>query len=161
MSAIATKGEARGRWLGDEPPQLGEVRSAVESMISDGVRASEVVWSLRSLSKKAVPQRTRLNLNDIINGVIVLVHRELLSDRVSLQLDLEPGLPQVLGDRVQLQQVIMHLLMNAIQAMAAMTDRPRELSVRSHRHEGEQVLVEVHDTGVGITPENMKQLFNA
>jgi signal transduction histidine kinase len=161
LAAIVTNGEACLRWLGHDPPQLGEVRSAVESVIADGVRASEVVWGLRSLSKKTAPQRTQLNLNDIINEVIVLVQREVLNHRVSLQLELAPALPAVLGDRVQLQQVIMNLLVNAIQAMVTVTDRPRELIVRSHRDEGEQVLIEVHDTGVGIAEENMKQLFNA
>ena len=161
LAAIVTNGEACLRWLGQEPPQLDEVRSAVESMISDGVRASEVVWGLRSLSKKTDPQRTALSLNDIIDEVILLVQREVLNHRVSLRLELEPALPAVLGDRVQLQQVIMNLLINGIQAMAAVTDRPRELSVRSHRHEGDQALIEVQDTGVGIAPENMSQLFNA
>jgi signal transduction histidine kinase len=84
-----------------------------------------------------------------------------LNHRVALRLKLPPALPAVLGDRVQLQQVIMNLLINAIQAMAAITNRPRQLSVRSHRHEGEQAMIEVQDTGVGIPPENMSQLFNA
>jgi signal transduction histidine kinase len=161
LAAIVTNGEACLRWLGHDPPQLGEVRSAVESMISDGVRASEVVWGLRSLSKKNAPESTPLSLNDIVGEVIVLVQREVLNHRVALRLELEPALPAVLGDRVQLQQVIMNLLINAIQAMAAVTNRPRQLSVRSHRHEGDQVMIEVQDTGVGIPPENMSQLFNA
>jgi PAS domain S-box-containing protein len=161
LAAIVTNGEACLRWLGHDPPQLGEVRSAVESMISDGVRASEVVWGLRSLSKKNAPESTPLSLNDIVGEVIVLVQREVLNHRVALRLELEPALPAVLGDRVQLQQVIMNLLINAIQAMAAVTNRPRQLSVRSHRHEGEQVMIEVQDSGVGIPPENMSQLFNA
>jgi PAS domain S-box-containing protein len=161
LAAIVTSGEACLRWLDHEPPELGEVRNAVESMIGDGVRASEVVWGLRSLSKKAAPQRTHLNLNYIVDDVVLLVRREVRNHGVSLQLELAPALPAVLGDRVQLQQVIMNLLINAIQAMAAVTDRPRELFVRTHRPEGEQVLIEVRDTGVGIDPENLKQLFNA
>ena len=161
LAAIVTAGEACLRWLGHEPPQLGEVRSAVESMIGDSVRASEVVSGLRSLSKKATPQRTHLNLNHIVDEVVLLVRREVFNHGVSLQLELAPALPPVLGDRVQLQQVIMNLLVNAIQAMAAVTDRPRELFVRTHRPEGEQVFIEVRDTGIGIDPENLKQLFNA
>jgi signal transduction histidine kinase len=89
------------------------------------------------------------------------VRREVFNHGVSLQLELAPALPPVLGDRVQLQQAIMNLLVNAIQAMAAVTDRPRELFVRTHRPEGEQVFIEVRDTGIGIDPENLKQLFNA
>jgi PAS domain S-box-containing protein len=161
LAAIVTNGEACLRWLGYDPPQLGEVRSGLESMISDGVRASEVVWGLRALSKKTDPQRIRLSLNDVIDQVILLVQREVLNHRVSLRLELARALPQVLGDRVQLQQVTMNLLINGIQAMAAVTDRPRELLVRSQQDEGDHVLIEVQDTGVGIAPENMSQLFNA
>src|SRR5882757_157146 len=157
LAAIVTNGEACLRWLGYDPPQLGEVRSGLESMISDGVRASEVVWRIRSLSKKTDPQRIRLSLNDVIDQVILLVQREVLNHRVSLRLGLARALPLVLGDRVQLQQVIMNLLVNGIQAMAAVTDRPRELLVRSQQGEGDHVLVEVQDTGVGIAPENMNQ----
>jgi PAS domain S-box-containing protein len=160
LAAIVTNGEACLRWLGYDPPQLGEVRSGLESMISDGVRASEVVWGLRALSKKTDPQRIRLSLNDVIDQVILLVQREVLTHRVSLRLELARALPLVLGDRVQLQQVIMNLLVNGIQAMAAVTDRPRELLVRSQQGEGDHVLVEVQDTGVGVAPENMNQLFN-
>jgi PAS domain S-box-containing protein len=161
LAAIVTNGEACLRWLGQEPLQLDEVRSAVESMISEGVRAGEVVWGIRSLLRKTDPQRTALNLSNIIDEVIMLVQREVLNHRVSLRLDIEPALPPVLGDRVQLQQVVMNLLINGIQAMIPVTDRPHELSIRLHRHEGEQALIEVQDTGVGIPPENMKQLFNA
>jgi signal transduction histidine kinase len=100
-------------------------------------------------------------MSDIIDEVILLVQREVLNHRVSLRLEIEPALPAVLGDRVQLQQVIMNLLINGIQAMTTVTDRPHELSIRSHRYEGEQVLIEVQDTGVGIPPEDMKQLFSA
>jgi signal transduction histidine kinase len=120
-----------------------------------------VVWGLRALSKKTSPQRTALNLSNFIDEVVLLVQREVLNHRVSLRLEIEPTLPAVFGDRVQLQQVIMNLLINGIQAMTTVTDRPHELSIRSHRHEGEQVLIEVQDNGVGIPPENMKQLFNA
>jgi PAS domain S-box-containing protein len=161
LAAIVTNGEACLRWLGHDPPELGEVRSGLESMISDGVRASEVVWGLRALSKKTEPQRIRLNLNDVIDQVILLIQREVLNHRVSLRLELAPALPPVLGDRVQLQQVIMNLLVNGIQAMTSVTDRPRELVVRSQRDGDEQVLIEVRDTGVGIPSDNINQLFNA
>jgi PAS domain S-box-containing protein len=161
LAAIVTNGEACLRWLGHDPPELGEVRSGLESVISDGVRASEVVWGLRALSKKTEPQRIRLNLNDVIGQVILLIQREVLSHRVSLRLELAPALPPVLGDRVQLQQVIMNLLVNGIQAMTSVTDRPRELVVRSQRDGDEQVLIEVRDTGVGIPSDNINQLFNA
>ena len=161
LAAIVTNGEACLRWLAYRPPELDEVRGAVESMISDGVRASEVVWGLRGLLKKSIPQRSLLNLNDVIEQLVLLVERELLNNRVSLRLELAPALPAVLGDRVQLQQVIMNLAINGIQSMASVTDRPRELLIRSCQGEDGQVLIEVQDDGVGIDPNNMHQLFNA
>jgi C4-dicarboxylate-specific signal transduction histidine kinase len=161
LAAIVTNGEACLRWLGYNPPQLDEVRSAVESMIGDGMRASEVVWGLRALSKKTDPQRTVLSLNDVVGEVILLVQREVLNHRVWLRQELAPALPYVVADRIQLQQVIMNLLINAIQAMASVTDRPRELLIRSRRLDDDQVLIEVEDSGIGIAPENMSQLFTA
>lgn len=161
LAAIVTNGEACLRWLAYHPPELGEVRGAVESMISDGVRASEVVWGLRALLKKSNPQRTMLDLNDVIDQLILLVERELLNNRVTLRLELAPALPAVLGDRVQLQQVIMNLVINAIQSMASVTVRPRELVVRSRQDEAGQVLIEVQDCGSGIEPRDMQKLFNA
>jgi signal transduction histidine kinase len=130
-------------------------------MISDGVRASDVVWGLRALSKKADPQRTSLELNEVIEQVILLIQRELLINRVALRMELSGALPPVLGDRVQLQQVVMNLAVNGIQAMTAVNGRPRELLIRSCQQKGDQVLVEVQDSGIGIVPENMSQLFNA
>ena len=93
--------------------------------------------------------------------MIPLVHQEVLSHRVSLRLELAPTLPAVLGDRVQLQQVIINLIINGIEAMATVTDRPRELLIRSQLDDADQVLVAVQDSGVGIDPENADQLFNA
>jgi PAS domain S-box-containing protein len=161
LAAIVTNGEACLRWLAYRPPELEEVRGAVESMISDGVRASEVVWGLRGLLKKSTPQRALLNLNDVIEQLVLLVERELLNNRVTLRLELAPALPVVLGDRIQLQQVIMNLAINSIQSMASVTDRTRELLIRSCQGEDGQVLIEVRDDGVGIDPKNMHQLFNA
>ncbi len=173
LAAIVTNGEACLRWMGREPPQLDEARSAVESMISDGMRASEVVWGLRSLSKKTDPQHVRLNINDVIEQVILLIRRELSVNRVALRLELAGALPPVLGDRIQLQQVVMNLAVNGIQAMAAVDGRPRELLIRSLRQQDDRrgasptggaddrVGVEVQDTGPGILAENMGQLFNA
>jgi PAS domain S-box-containing protein len=161
LAAIVTNGEACLRWLAYRPPELEEVRGAVESMISDGVRASEVVWGLRGLSKKSTPQRRLLNLNDVIEQLVLLVERELLNNRVTLRLELAPALPAVFGDRIQLQQVIMNLVINGIQSMASVTDRPRELLIRSRLGEDDQVLIEVRDCGSGIDPQDMQQLFNA
>ena len=130
-------------------------------MISSGRRASEIIQRLRALSRKTETQKVALDINDAISEVIPLVQQEVLSHRVSLRLDLAPTLPAVLGDRVQLQQVIINLIVNGMEAMAPVTDRSRELVVRSQLDDSGQVLVAVEDSGVGIDPENAKQLFNA
>ncbi len=161
LAGIVTNGAACLRWLDRKPPDLDETRAAVESMIADGMRASEVIKRIRALSKKTEPQKVRLDVNHLINDVVRLVDREMRDQRVSLRLELEPVLPPVLGDRVQLQQVIINLVMNAMEAMAAVTGRARELVIRSHRHEPGQVLIEVRDAGVGIDPENLDRLFSA
>ena len=161
LAAIVTNGAACLRWLGRAPPELDEARDAVESMISDGMRASEVIQRLRALSKKTDLHKVRLDVNDVIDDVIRLVRREALDHLVSLRLELASALPPVLGDRVQLQQVIINLAMNGMEAMASVTGRPRELVIRSHRHEDELVLIEVQDAGIGIDPENANRLFSA
>jgi PAS domain S-box-containing protein len=159
LAAIVTNGQACLRWLGHDPPELGEACGAVKRIVSDADRASEVIRRIRDLSRKTAPQNARLDLNDVINEVILLVRREVASHRVALRLELGPGLPPVLGDRVQLQQVIINLMINAIQAMAPVTGRPRDLLVRSQTHEAGQIQVAVHDTGIGIDPENLDRLF--
>ena len=102
-----------------------------------------------------------LNINDAISEVIPLVQQDVRRHRVSLRLDLAPALPAVLGDRVQLQQVILNLMVNGMDAMAPVTDRPHELVVRSQLDDSGQVLVAVQDSGIGIDPENVNKLFNA
>jgi len=102
-----------------------------------------------------------LDINDVVREVIALVQRELMSHRVSLRTELAPALPMILGDQVQLQQVIINLVMNGIEAMQSVTDRPRELVIGSHQDETHRVLVTVTDSGVGISAENADRLFNA
>ena len=161
LAAIVTNGEVCVRWLDREVPDLAEVREAVGDMISNGRRASEIIQRLRALSKRTETQKVALDINEIIREVIPLVQQEVLSHRVSLRLELAPTLPAVLGDRVQLQQVIINLIVNGMEALAPVTDRRRELVVRSQLDDSRQVLVAVEDSGVGIDPENAKQLFNA
>ena len=161
LAGVVTNGAACLRWLDREPPDLGEARGAVESVISDGMRASEVIERVRALSKKADPKMLPLNINDVIDDAIRLLRREVLDHLVSLRIELASTLPGVMGDRVQLQQVIINLVMNGIEAMAGIADRPRELVIRSRRHETEQVQIEVQDAGGGIDPENVDRLFDA
>jgi PAS domain S-box-containing protein len=161
LTAIVTTGEACLRWLGHRTPQLEEVRACVEHMIAEGRRAGEIVQGIRSLTKGANPQKTRLELNDVVNDVVSLVQREVISHRVSLRLELAPELPPVLSDRVQLQQVIINFVMNGIQAMADIGDAPRELLIESRHDNGGNVVVAVRDCGTGIDPENAHRLFDA
>jgi PAS domain S-box-containing protein len=161
LGAIVTSGEACLRWLGHRTPQPEEVRACVELMIAEGRRAGEIVLRIRSLTKGAVPQKTQLELNDVINEVVPLVQREVLNHRISLRLELASELPPLLGDRVQLQQVLINLVINGIQAMADIGDEPRELLIESRRHKEGYVVVAVQDSGTGIDPENADRLFDA
>jgi PAS domain S-box-containing protein len=161
LGAIVTSGEACLRWLGHRTSQPEEVRACVERMIADGRRASEIVRRIRSLTKRAAPQKMRLELNDVVNDVVFLVQREVLNHRVSLRIKLASELPPVLGDRVQLQQVIINLVMNGIQAMADIGDELRELLIESRLDEEGHVVVAVQDSGTGIDPEHANRLFEA
>ena len=161
LAAIATNGEACLRFLGRGVPDLDEVHAAVTCMINDSHRAGEVIKRLRAMSKKDSLQKLRLDINDVINEALLLVRRELSNHRVALQVELTSGLAPVVGDRVQLQQVVINLVMNGIDAMALAASRPRELLIRSGPHDANQVLVAVHDSGVGIDPEKIDHLFDA
>ena len=166
LAAIVTYGDAGLRWLNREVPQLDEVRSAVERMIDCAKLAGEVIARLRALSRKTTPEMVRLDINEVVNEVLSLIRREIANHQVSVRLDLaaptcSTSLPPIFGDRVQLQQVILNLLVNGIQAMAVVRDRPRELLIRTQADNTGQVLVEIGDSGIGIDPEHAGQLFNA
>jgi two-component system sensor kinase FixL len=161
LAGIVTNGSACLRWLARAPPELEEARRSVESMIDDAMRANEVVLGLRALSKKTDAVRVLLNLDEIVEEIVPLVRRELLDNRITLRLELARALPPVVGDRIQLKQVIMNLLINGIQAMATVDDRPRELLIRSKHHGADRVLLEVQDSGVGVDESSMRRLFNA
>jgi PAS domain S-box-containing protein len=161
LAAVVANAEACLRWLGRDIPDLAAARRSAEWVINDGIRASEVVRRVRALARKADLEKVPLDVNDIVEEVIALVQRELASHLVSLRTELAPALPNILGDRVQLQQVIINLVMNGIEAMQSVTDRPRELVIRSRQEEMQRVLLSVTDCGVGISAENANRLFNA
>jgi PAS domain S-box-containing protein len=161
LAAVVANAEACLRWLDRETPDLAGARRSAQWVINDGIRASEVVRRVRALAHKADIEKVPLDVNDIVGEVIALVPRELASHRVSLRTELAPDLPKILGDRVQLQQVIINLVMNGIEAMQSVTDRPRELVIRSRHEEMQRVLLDVTDCGVGISAENANRLFNA
>jgi two-component system, LuxR family, sensor kinase FixL len=161
LAAIVTYGDAGLRWLNREVPQLDEVRSAVERMIDCAKLAGDVIARLRALARKTAPEMVRLDINDVIHEILSLIRREISNHQVSVRLDLAASLPPVFGDRVQLQQVILNLLVNGIQAMALVGGRPRELLIRSQADNAGQILVEVADSGTCIDPAHAGQLFNA
>lgn len=160
LAAIVVNGEASLRWLDRPSPRLDEARNATERIISEGIRASEVIKRLRNLSEKGDAQRVPLDINQVINEVIPLIQHEALDHNVSLQMEAGSALPELLGDRVQLQQVMLNVLMNAIEAMSAETDHPRRVLIRTYFDDDDQVVVAVEDTGHGIGPENAARLFN-
>jgi PAS domain S-box-containing protein len=161
LAAVVANAEACLRWLGRGTPDLDEARRSVQWIINDGNRASEVIRRVRALANKTSIEKMPLDINDVVRETIALVQRELISHQVSLRMESAPALPMISGDRVQLQQVIINLMMNGLEAMQSVTDRPRELMIRSRQDETQQVLVSVTDCGVGISTENADRLFNA
>ncbi len=161
LAAVIANAEACLRWIDRETPDLAAARRSVEWAISDASRASEVVRGVRALANKTDIERVPLDVNDIVREVIALVQRELISHRISLRTELAPAPPMVLGDRVQLQQVIINLVMNGIEAMEPVMDRPRELVIRSRCDDAQRMLVSVTDCGVGISRDDADRLFKA
>jgi PAS domain S-box-containing protein len=161
LAAAVANAEACLRWLDRETPDLAAARRSVEWVINDSCRASEVIRRVRTLAKKSDIEKLPLDINDVVTEAIVLMRRELSSQSISLRTELAPSLPMILGDRVQLQQVIINLVMNAIEAMQSITDRPRRLMIRSGQDKTHRVHVSVIDSGVGISTENANRLFNA
>jgi len=160
LAAAVADANACLNWLAADPPDIDSVREALAGVVTDSHRAAEVIGRIRALCKRTDPQRERLDINDVIREVVLLARHEVLGHRVALRTDLASALPAVLGDRVQLQQVMINLVMNGMEAMAPITDRPRELLIRS-QHEADQVLVAVQDSGPGIDADNVDRMFDA
>jgi PAS domain S-box-containing protein len=159
LAAIVTQSEAALRFLDRDEPDLGEVQDALSSIRRDGMRASEVIRGLRALARKSGPQLARLDIDDVIGQVLAISRGELLRHNVVLRTELASGERPVLGDRVQLQQVLLNLMMNSIEAMSGVTERTRELSVSSTLAEPGSVLVVVEDSGTGLDPAIAERMF--
>jgi PAS domain S-box-containing protein len=159
LAAVVNNASACLRWLAAN--NLEEARQSATLITTDGHRAGEIISRIRALVKKAPPQKDLLDINETILEVIALARSEVQRNRVSLQTQLLNDLPLVLGDRIQLQQVILNLVMNGIEAMSAVTDRSRELLIRSVLLESDRVLVAVQDSGIGLQPESLDHLFEA
>jgi signal transduction histidine kinase len=161
LGAIVTNGQACLRLLARESPDLHKSREVVERMISDGMRASEVITRIRALLMRNDAEKTLLNVNEIIQEVIALTSTELSRSEIHLQPALAAGLPPVLGDRVQLQQVILNLILNAKEAMSGAGWEPRELFITSLASTSGEAVVAVRDSGTGLDPRDCDRIFDA
>ena len=160
LAAIITNGHACERFLTFSPPDLDEVTDAVGEIVRDGRRASEVLKRIRAMSKNSAPERGQVDVNQAIAEVLALTRDELLRHRVSVQTDLHSNLPTIMADRVQLQQVVLNLVMNGIDAMRAVADRSRILTVRSLLSDRGNIAVNVADSGIGLDPANRERIFD-
>jgi PAS domain S-box-containing protein len=159
LAAVVANAEACLGWLDREKPNLDAARRSVEWIVDDSNRAGEVIRRVRALAKKTDIEKTVLDLNDVVREAMALVQRELASHGVSLRMELASGLPPIFGDRVQLQQVMINLVMNGIEAMQQVSDRRRELKIRSGQDDRGGVFLTITDCGVGIAPEESERMF--
>jgi signal transduction histidine kinase len=157
---VVTNADAALRWLGRRPPDLEKVQYSLDEIIKDGNRAGDVIGRIRALIKKVPPRRDRLEINEAILEVIALTHGEVVKNSVSLQTQLAAGLPLVQGDRVQLQQVILNLIVNAVEAMSGVSEGSRELLIGTGKDGSSGVLVAVQDSGPGLNPKSFERLFD-
>lgn len=161
LAAIVTNGNACLRWLDSAPPNFSEARQAVQRIIKDSYRASEVIARIRTLVKKAPPRNDLVDLNEVIIEVLALAQSETRRNRVSLKQELANDLPRVRGDRVQLQQVILNLIINGLEAIAKSKDATRELTISSDVDGKNNVIVAVKDSGEGLDAADLERVFDA
>jgi signal transduction histidine kinase len=161
LASISTTAVAGLRWLTRDVPEVDEARACLSYVVEEANRAAGVIRSVRDLARRADPELIPLDINEVIDEAVALVKPEALRYWVTVQLQPASGLPLVRGDRVQLQQVIINLAMNGVQAMASVTDRVRVLTIRTELRESDEVLVAVEDVGIGTEPEGLDRLFNA
>jgi predicted ATPase/signal transduction histidine kinase len=161
LAGIVTNGNASLRWLSNPVPNLDEAREAIHRIIRDGSRAGQVVARIRALSQKTRAARESVNINEAIEEIVVLIGAELQRDRVVLQMDLTADLPAVVGDRVQLQQVVMNLILNGVEAMRNTAEHERNLIIKTERSEADEVQVTLQDSGTGIDPRTQEEIFDA
>jgi PAS domain S-box-containing protein len=161
LTAIVANGNAALRWLGRSPPEIGEAAANVRQIISDARRADQVVASVRGMFKKDVHAKAPISANDVVEEVLTLLRSDLSSKRISVRTELDQGLSEILVDRVQLQQVILNLIMNASESMGATPEGMRVLTIRSEASQPDAVVIAVEDTGPGIDAEDLDRIFDA
>jgi len=160
IAAAVTDANTCLRWLTRDQPDLGEAREAASRIVKDATRAADIISRIRLLFKKVSPQRELVDVNEVIREMTILLRNEASRYSISVRTELETDFPLVMGDRVQLQQVFLNLILNAIDAVKDV-DGTRELAIKSQREENDQLLVSVSDTGVGLPPQQADQIFNA
>ena len=161
LAAVVNNANAGLRWLNKKPPNADEVRSALIRIVNDGERGSSIIDSIRAMLKKGDQKKIQLNLNELINEVMLLTQSQFQKHGVTIRSELANDLPNVLADRTQLQQVILNLFMNAVEAMVSISDRERLVRVRSEKHDGGGALIAVEDSGPGVEPADAKRIFEA
>ena len=161
LSGVVVNANACLRWLAGDSPNLEEAREAVRRIVRDGKRAGEVIARIRALATKTATAKERLDMNEAIREVVAFARDEVRRNRVTLRTELADDLSPVSGDRVQLQQVILNLVMNGIEAMSSVEDRLRELIIRTQNDEAGQVRFTVQDSGTGLDPQSMERMFEA
>jgi len=161
LAAVVTNGNACLRWLSADPPNFDEAREAIHRIIRDGNRAGDVIARIRAVLNKSEPVASRLDFNDIIREIVALTQSEADRRGASLKTELAANLPAVTGDRVQLQQLLLNLVINALDAMGGLTDRRRVVRIHTSAPEPKSILVAVEDSGAGLDPEQMARLFDA
>jgi C4-dicarboxylate-specific signal transduction histidine kinase len=159
LAAVVANADACVAWLARDHPDLVEARAAAERTTQGATRASEVIGRIRSLINKTAPERARVQINEIIREVVALADRQASKNEVSIETELAPDLPTIFGDRIQLQQVILNLMLNGIEAMTRISDRPRRLVIQSQMQDADEVRVSVEDSGIGVRAEIMGRLF--
>jgi PAS domain S-box-containing protein len=160
LAAIVTNASSALRWLTNRTPDLGEAQTALRRIVSDGHRASEVIGSIRAMFKSGQRENAYYDVNALIREVLALVDGELETNKVVAQVELSEGIPKILADRVQLQQVVLNLMMNAIEAMGSVQNGARILGVNSELRDARDILITVKDSGPGIDPQNIDRIFD-
>jgi C4-dicarboxylate-specific signal transduction histidine kinase len=161
LAATLLNAENAVRWLAHEPPNLEKIRQSIDRIINDGKRAADIVSRIRDFSKKAPALKEDLEINEAILEITRLTRAAMSEHGISVTMQLSEGLPPILGDRVQLQQVILNLIMNAIEAMSGVTEGSRELLISTGEAESDSVLVTVSDSGPGLPQANLERIFEA
>jgi PAS domain S-box-containing protein len=161
LSAIVTNGNTCLHWLEDQTMDLARARSAATRAVRDAERANDIIRRIRALMTKSETEKVEVDMNGIVTEVLTLTHTELLKGQVSVNTALAATLPPVFGDRVQLQQLILNLIMNGIEAMASVAGRPKELTIETRTEGADHVLVLVRDSGVGLNPDQADEIFDA